>query len=164
MGVGSNIDPAANIARALKRLDAAARIIRVSNFYITQPLERPDQPLYRNGAVRVEFDRGPRSLKFDVLRAIEEALGRKRGADRFAARTIDLDVVLYGDALLNDGEIVLPNPDMFTRAFVAAPLLDIEPALHIPGGGPVADLPCMKQAALEIDEGLTRRMKERWNE
>ncbi len=163
MGVGSNIDPADNIERALEQLDEFAPIVRVSNFYITQPLERPEQATYRNGAVRIEFARGPRALKFEVLRAIEEALGRKRGADRFAARTIDLDVVLYGDAVTDDGELALPHPDVFARAFVAAPLLDIEPALRIPGSGWASDLDCVKDAALEVDAELTQRLKERWN-
>jgi 7,8-dihydro-6-hydroxymethylpterin-pyrophosphokinase len=69
------------------------------------------------------------------LRQIEAALGRSRSMDKYAARTIDLDLLLYGDSVISSDELTIPDPDILTRAFIAFPLYEIAPTLVLPGFG-----------------------------
>jgi 2-amino-4-hydroxy-6-hydroxymethyldihydropteridine diphosphokinase len=124
IGVGSNIGPEENIREALRRLAQSARLVSISTFYREPALGHPEQPDYYNGVVAIDTDLSPAELKSQVLRAIETALGRRRGADRYAARTIDLDLLLYGDSA--------PDPDIRTRPFIAIPLYEIAPDLVLP--------------------------------
>lgn len=78
VGVGSNLDPETNVVEGLRRLAAATRLRGVSTFYRTAPIGSPGSPPFANGAVRIETDLPPRALQFDVLRAIEAAVGRVR--------------------------------------------------------------------------------------
>jgi 2-amino-4-hydroxy-6-hydroxymethyldihydropteridine diphosphokinase len=133
VAVGSNIEPEANIASAMEALDERVEIVALSTFYWTTAIGRPEQPEFLNGAVAVRTDRGPRALKFDVLRSIEESLGRVRTADRFASRTIDLDVVLYGDLHVAEEGLTIPAPDL-SRPFVAWPLLEVLGDCRLPEG------------------------------
>jgi deoxyribose-phosphate aldolase len=135
VAVGSNVDPEANIKRALDQLKVLARVTGVSTFYRTAPIERPDQPDYINGVCRIETALSARTLKFGVLKKIEEDLGRVRGADAYASRSIDLDLVLYGEATCDDTDLRIPDPDIRKRTFVAAPLLELAPDLRLPDTG-----------------------------
>ena len=72
-------------------------ITAISNFYKTSPVGGRNQPDFINGVVKIQTDRSPRQLKFDILRKIEEKLGRVRSEDKYAPRTIDLDMILYGE-------------------------------------------------------------------
>jgi len=133
LGVGSNIDPETNLIAALDRLRRVVRVTGVSTVYRTAPLGRPEQASYLNGVWRIETGLGARPLKYDVLRPLESALGRVRTADRDAARTIDLDVLLYGDLVVDEPGLKLPDPALGERVFLAVPLLELAPDLVLPG-------------------------------
>lgn len=132
---GSNIDPEENIFQALVLLDERCGVADVSTVYRTRALDRPDQGDFLNGACRLSDAPQPRALKFDVLLPIEERLGRVRGPDKFAPRTIDLDIALYGDVVLDEPGIAVPDPDIRTRAFLALPLSELAPHAVLPGSG-----------------------------
>jgi len=131
--VGSNIDPEHNIPTALRMLAERVRVCAISTFYRTEPLGSPGAPPFLNGAVRIETDMEPRELKFGVLREIESALGRTRGPDRYAPRTIDLDIALHGSLIISEPDLEIPDPDIAARSFVAIPLAELAPELVLPG-------------------------------
>jgi 2-amino-4-hydroxy-6-hydroxymethyldihydropteridine diphosphokinase len=135
ISVGSNINAEANVRAAVRLLSEAVRIVGVSTFYATEPIGRPEQPTFYNGVLEVETDIPPRDLKQSVLRRIEHQLGRERTEDRYAARTIDLDVLLYDDQVQDSADLVLPDPDVAARAFLAVPLCELAPDLVLPGSG-----------------------------
>ncbi len=132
---GSNIDPEQNIFQALVLLDEQCGVADVSTVYRTRALDRPDQGDFLNGACRLSDAPQPRALKFDVLRPIEERLGRVRSPDKSAPRTIDLDIALYGGVVLDEPDIVVPDPDIRTRAFLAVPLSELAPRAVLPDDG-----------------------------
>ena len=135
IGVGSNIDPAPNIRKALALLDSAAPILNLSTFYITEPECRPGQPRFYNGALEIETDLHPRALKFDLLRNIETDLGRIRTADAHAPRTIDLDILVHKELVIREEDLVIPDPQIKERPFIALPLHELAPELVLPGSG-----------------------------
>jgi 2-amino-4-hydroxy-6-hydroxymethyldihydropteridine diphosphokinase len=141
IGVGSNINPQDNARRALRLLAAQVRVIGISTVYRTAALGRPDDPGFYNCVVEVETQMPPQDLKRRVLRRIEAELGRRRTADKYAPRTIDLDVLLYDEVVMNEGGLVLPDPDIAKRPFLAIPLHELAPALTLPDTGRrVADI------------------------
>lgn len=133
IAVGSNINPYINIPEALQMLKEVTRLEAVSSFYETEPIGNPEQPVYVNGVLMVTTGYGPRELKFDVLRDIENRLGRIRTADKNAPRSIDLDIILYDDLVMDAVDIVIPDPAIYNRAFVAIPVFELDPDLMIPG-------------------------------
>ena len=133
VSVGSNMDPAANTVRALRLLGREVRITNISTVYQTDAVGRPGAPPYYNCIVEIETEIPPVQLKLDVLRRIETELGRKRTGDKFADRTIDLDLILYDELVMNSEDLVLPDPDIALRPFLAYPLLELAPGLVIPG-------------------------------
>jgi 2-amino-4-hydroxy-6-hydroxymethyldihydropteridine diphosphokinase len=135
IAVGSNIDPEQNVRRALSLLAQRVRVVRVSTVYRTAALERPGDPSFYNCVVEVGTEIAPHDLKHEVLRRIETELGRRRTADSFAPRTIDLDLLLYGDAVAGADDLALPDPDIEKRPFLAIPLRELAPALRLPGSG-----------------------------
>ncbi len=146
VALGSNLgDRRRNLDEALARLRAAAfvRVVAVSDIRETEPVGGPPgQGPYLNAAVRIETSLGPREL-LDLLRAIERALGRVRGGERNAARTIDLDLLVYGDRVIREPDLEVPHPRLFERPFVLEPLADLAPDLVpplSPGGAPVREL------------------------
>jgi 2-amino-4-hydroxy-6-hydroxymethyldihydropteridine diphosphokinase len=144
VAVGSNIDPEAKIKGALALLGKRAALVAISSFYRTEPLKGnssdPGGPYY-NGVVEIETPLAPLEVKNSLLRGIEDSLGRVRSADRFGARSIDLDLILYGDTLLDGGGLRLPSPEILERAFVAVPLAELAPELTLPGTGlTIADI------------------------
>jgi 2-amino-4-hydroxy-6-hydroxymethyldihydropteridine diphosphokinase len=130
---GSNIEPERNIPRALSLLAERVRVAAVSTVYLTPAEGPPGQPPFANGVVRVETRLDPRELKFRVLRRVEAALGRVRSEDRFAPRTIDLDLILYDDLVTQTEDLTLPDPDIAHRAYLAVPLCELNPDLRLPG-------------------------------
>jgi len=133
IGVGSNIRPAENIVAALAALRKRVAVTATSTFYRTAPLDGRDEEAYLNGVWRVVTSSPPRALKFDVLRRIEADLQRTRVEDRYAARTIDLDLLLFDDLVVNEEDLQLPDPDICERPFIALPLAELAPDLSIPG-------------------------------
>ena len=163
IAIGSNIQPEENIEEALKRLAQHVQIAAISTFYITPALHRPEQNDYYNGAAAIETKIPPRTLKFRTLRGIEAALGRVRTPDKYAARTIDLDLALYGEITLDEDGLILPDPDLATRIFLAVPVLELDPGLIVPGTQTRLDTLVNKNeaGALRPAREFTRRLRER---
>lgn len=144
VGLGGNVG---NVARTLAgAFDALGRLprtrlLRVSRLYRTPAWGHTGQPDFLNAAAVLDTALPARGL-LDGLLAIERGFGRKRDPDglRWGPRTLDLDLLLHGDAIINHPALTLPHPRMHERAFVLAPLAEIAPSLVIPGRGPVAAL------------------------
>ncbi|HUZ17042.1 MAG TPA: 2-amino-4-hydroxy-6-hydroxymethyldihydropteridine diphosphokinase [Spirochaetia bacterium] len=155
IGVGSNIDPEENVVRALRSLTAHVRALSSSTFYRTRALGGPPQPDYANGVVKARTSLSPLELK-ELLRRIETENGRVRSSDRYAPRTIDFDLLLYGDRIVSEPGLTIPSPDILERPFVMIPLLELEPTLMIPGSGrPIAQLAAEGRQELEPWTSLT---------
>jgi 2-amino-4-hydroxy-6-hydroxymethyldihydropteridine diphosphokinase len=136
VGVGSNLgDRWANLALAGRALRAEPRlaVLRASRVWDTAPLG-PPQPRYLNAVLEVEAACPARALLEALLR-FERAAGRRRGAERWTARTLDLDLLLYGDAVVHEPGLVLPHSGLVSRRFVLAPLAELRPELAVPGTG-----------------------------
>lgn len=141
VALGANIgDPPAQIRSALRELGAlpGTRVARASSLYRNPPVGRLDQPEFVNAVAQVETRMEPREL-LDRLLGIERAHGRVRDEPN-APRTLDLDIILYGEAVVNEHGLVIPHPRMLDRAFVLVPLAEIAPDAIVPGNGRVADL------------------------
>jgi 2-amino-4-hydroxy-6-hydroxymethyldihydropteridine diphosphokinase len=108
-------------------------VLGISTVYRTDPVGRPEQSPFYNCVVEIHTEIPPLELKFQVLRPIEKALGRHRTSDKHASRTIDLDLILYEDLVMNGDDIVLPDPDISRRFFLAVPLAELAPDLTMPG-------------------------------
>ena len=142
IGLGSNLEgPAKQVRRALKALGRLpqTRLLGVSNLYRNPAIGPGRQPDYVNAVAAIETGLEPHVL-LDALQAIEADQGRTRTAVRWQPRTLDLDLLLYGRRVIDDGRLTVPHPHLHERAFVLKPLLDIAPDLHIPGRGDVATL------------------------
>jgi 2-amino-4-hydroxy-6-hydroxymethyldihydropteridine diphosphokinase len=135
IGVGSNIAPEENIREGLRRLAQSTHLVSISTFYRQPAIGRPEEPDFYNGVVAIDTDLPAEKLKWEVLRPIEADLGRHRTLDKYASRTIDLDLLLYDDLVLSSNELKLPDPDILKRAFVAIPLFEVAPALVLPDSG-----------------------------
>ena len=139
--MGSNLgDPAAQIRRALQALAAMpeTRLVRRSSLYRNPPAGYLDQPDFVNAVARIETRLAPRDL-LERLLAIERAHGRVRDLPN-GPRTLDLDILLYGERIVREPELTIPHPRMLERAFVLVPLAEIAPEAVVPGDGRVADL------------------------
>jgi len=132
VSVGSNIEPEENIVKALDKLKQYVDVVAVSTFYQTMAIDRPFQDDFVNGVFHIQTDISPRKLKFDVLRKIESDLGRIRSDDKYADRTIDLDIAIYGDMVIKEPDLEIPDKDIGKRPFIAIPLLELSPSLVLP--------------------------------
>src|SRR5512146_3462325 len=135
IGIGSNIEPAKNVRAAIHSLARRTRFIGVSTVYCTDALDSPDQPPYFNCVAEIETDLHPVQVKHAMLRPIENELWRIRTQDKYAPRTIDLDLIVYGELAMDEGDIRLPDPDIFERPFLAIPLAELAPDLVLAGYG-----------------------------
>ena len=133
IGIGSNIEPEKNIRDAVLSLARQTRVAGISMVYCTDALDRPEQPHYFNCVVEIETEAPPAEVKHGILRPIENSLGRKRSEDKYAPRTIDLDLILYGDLAMDAEEIKLPDPEILERPFLAIPLFELAPDLVLAG-------------------------------
>ena len=141
VALGSNLDdPRAQIERGFVALAALPHttLSARSRLYRTKPWGVADQPDFVNAAARLETALAPRVL-LDALLAIEAGAGRVRGA-RNGPRILDLDLLLYGDRIIDEPEFAVPHPRLHERAFVLLPLADVAPDFEIPGHGRVRDL------------------------
>jgi 2-amino-4-hydroxy-6-hydroxymethyldihydropteridine diphosphokinase len=140
VGLGSNLgDCAGTIGRAVNALNAreGVAVVDVSSMYRTAPVGGPkDQPQFVNAAAALDTALSPREL-LEACMEIERALGRTRGADevRWGPRTIDIDILLYGDEIVRERGLSIPHPRMHERGFVLAPLAEIAPDLRHPVHG-----------------------------
>jgi 2-amino-4-hydroxy-6-hydroxymethyldihydropteridine diphosphokinase len=142
IGLGSNLgDREGFLRRAVEALAAepAIDVTGVSSVRETDPVGLVDQPRFLNAVARVETDLGAREL-LDRLLATERALGRRRDGPRFGPRTIDLDLLLYGDHEIDEPGLTVPHPRLAQRRFVLEPLHELDATLVVPGHGPVATL------------------------
>lgn len=160
IAVGSNINPEENVKEALRRVSIRERIRGISTVYLTEAVNRPKQPPYYNCVVEIQTQSPPGELR-DVLRDIEANLGRVRSEDKYAARTIDLDLILYGDATIESEDLRLPDPEILKRPFLAIPLQELAPDLVLPGSGTsiaqiVSTLPVKNMKSLEKYTRLLR--------
>jgi 2-amino-4-hydroxy-6-hydroxymethyldihydropteridine diphosphokinase len=131
IGLGANLgDRAATLREAARRLGELGTITAVSSFYETEPVGFREQPSFLNAVIALETDLPPAAL-FDALLAIERDLGRVRSF-RNAPRTLDLDILLQDDLVMDTPELTLPHPRMHERAFVLAPLAEIAPDVRHP--------------------------------
>ena len=124
ISVGSNIDPLQNVTAALIALLKKESVVSSSTFYQTEPLGDESQPRFVNGVWQIETALSPRQIKSRLLQPIEESLGRRRTADKFAPRTIDLDLLLYNDLVVDEADLTLPHPDL-ARPFVHLPVREL---------------------------------------
>jgi 2-amino-4-hydroxy-6-hydroxymethyldihydropteridine diphosphokinase len=161
--IGSNLEPERNIPEALTLLSAQVRLDGVSTFYRSAPLGRPDQPPFLNGACRLFTDLPPRDLKFHCLRPLEGQLGRMRSRDKFAARTIDLDIALYGSVAIREPDLEIPDPDIRNRPFLAVPLLELAPEAVLPDTGEAlaSIVQSLDGSELAPDEAFTAALRAR---
>jgi len=133
IAVGSNIDPEVNVERALRLLGRFLVVKRLSTFFRTAPLDRPEQPAFCNGVIEIDTLLAPRDLKYTALRAIEAELGRVRSQDKHAPRPIDLDIAVFRNRVVDEPGLTIPDPDIVRRPFIAVPLYELDPKMLLPG-------------------------------
>jgi len=143
VGLGSNLgDREATIRRAVELLGErpGVEVVAVSTLRDTDPVGYEDQPRFLNGAVALEVDLPPRALLEELL-AVERELGRDRPQEtRWGPRTIDLDLLLYGEEAVDEPGLTVPHPRLAERQFVLEPLYELAPELTLPDGRTVRDL------------------------
>jgi 2-amino-4-hydroxy-6-hydroxymethyldihydropteridine diphosphokinase len=142
VGLGSNLgDREGTIARAVELLSDATgvEVVAVSQLRETEPWGPVEQPPYLNGAIELETELPPRAL-LDVLLAVEQALGRDRTGERWGPRTIDLDLLIYDDVVVDEPGLTVPHPRLHERRFALEPLAELAPDALIPGRGTVGEL------------------------
>jgi 2-amino-4-hydroxy-6-hydroxymethyldihydropteridine diphosphokinase len=132
--LGSNIRPEDYLPRAVASLEAVGRILAISNAYQNPAISKEPQPDYINAAVMIETTLLPFELR-DSLRSIEEQLERVRTEDKYAPRTIDLDIALYGDMIIDHPLLKVPDEHIFTRPHLALTLAECEPDYIHPQSG-----------------------------
>ena len=141
VGLGANLGPKeVTILRAVDLLGATEgiEVLGLSRLRETDPVGVTDQPMFLNGAAALETALSPREL-LDVLLRIEQELGRVRDDQRWGPRTIDLDLLVYGDEIVDEPGLRVPHPRLHERRFALEPLADLEPTLEIPGHGKISD-------------------------
>lgn len=141
IGLGSNLaDPQAQLQRALSELAVLpqSRLLAQSSLYRSPPMGPQDQPDYLNAVAAVDTALSPLAL-LDELQALELAHQRVRG-EHWGPRTLDLDLLLYGEQRIDLPTLKVPHPGLYTRNFVLYPLAEIAPELVIPGFGALGEL------------------------
>ncbi|WP_312997004.1 2-amino-4-hydroxy-6-hydroxymethyldihydropteridine diphosphokinase [Leclercia sp.] len=137
-----------NLASPLEQVNAAvqalgdipqSRVVALSSFYRTPPLGPQDQPDYLNAAIALKTALSAESL-LDNTQRIELQQGRVRKEERWGPRTLDLDIMLFGDAVINTQRLTVPHYDMKRRGFMLWPLFEIAPDLIFPDGETLSDL------------------------
>ena len=142
VGLGSNLGNREKmLRRALELLEADddIRVVAISTIRETDPVEIEDQPRFLNAAAAIETELGPKELLGRLL-GIELTLGRTREGPRYGPRTIDLDLLLYGDEVVDGPGLHVPHPRLAERRFALEPLRELDPELVVPGAGPLKAL------------------------
>ena len=142
IGLGGNLgDAAATVQAALQELDRLpqTRLMRASKLYRTPAWGVAEQPDFINAAALLETRLPPRDL-LDALLGIERSFGRERqGSERWGPRVLDLDLLLYDSAVIEEPGLRVPHPHLHERAFALLPLVEITPDAFIPGIGPAVE-------------------------
>lgn len=132
LSLGSNLgDREAHLHEAMQRLQAVGRVRAVSSFYETEPVEFTDQPWFLNCAVTLETSSTPAEFMKQLLE-VEKAMGRQRIRNK-GPRTIDIDILLFGNLVVNTPELTIPHAAMHARRFVLEPVAEIAPEAWHPG-------------------------------
>lgn len=140
LGLGSNLgQPQANLLAGLEGLErgGAWRRLALSSCYRTAPVGKTDQPPFVNAVAHGIYWGSARALLAELL-AVEAALGRQR-LERWGPRTLDMDLLLFGQELIDEPGLQVPHPRLHLRAFVLVPLMEIAPRMLIPGLGQTAE-------------------------
>ena len=136
VGLGANLGDREETIRAA--VAALPGVVAVSELRETDPVGVADQPRFLNGVAALETRLSAREL-LDTLLAVEQRLGRER-RERWGPRTIDLDLLLYGDAEIDEPGLTVPHPRLHERRFALEPLAELASGLHVPGRGTVEEL------------------------
>ncbi len=139
IGLGANLDdPVRHVADALTALGdlPSTRLVRRSGLYRTPPMGPPGQPDYINAVAAIDTGLAALDL-LDHLQALERAHGRDRRGERWGPRTLDLDILLFGDRRIDHPRLCVPHAGLHERTFVLYPLAEIAPDLDVPGRGPL---------------------------
>jgi 2-amino-4-hydroxy-6-hydroxymethyldihydropteridine diphosphokinase len=142
VGLGANLGPReATLLRAVDLLAAKPEIdvLGLSSLRETEPVGVEDQPAFLNGALVLETTFSPRGL-LDALLRVERELGRERTGERWGPRTIDLDLLLYADEVVDEPGLTVPHPRLHERRFALEPLAELDSELVVPGRGCVSKL------------------------
>jgi len=131
LSLGSNLgDRAGNLRAAIEKLSGFGKIVAVSSFYETEPVELTNQPWFVNCAVALETEQVPEAFLGELL-ALEQSMGRRR-TQKKGPRTIDIDILLFGDAIIETAGLSIPHPAMHQRRFVLVPMAEIAPEQRHP--------------------------------
>jgi 2-amino-4-hydroxy-6-hydroxymethyldihydropteridine diphosphokinase len=142
VGLGANLgDRARTLRLAVERLAEVEgiEVVAVSAFRETDPVGVENQPRFLNGAVAIDTELAPRALLGAMLE-VERGLGRVRDGERWGPRTVDLDLLVYGDRVVDEPGLRVPHPRLEERRFALEPLAELDPDLAVPGLGPVSAL------------------------
>jgi 2-amino-4-hydroxy-6-hydroxymethyldihydropteridine diphosphokinase len=131
LSLGSNLgDRAGNLRAAIEKLSGFGEVVAVSSFYETEPVELTNQPWFVNCAVALETEQVPEAFLGELL-ALEQSMGRRR-TQKKGPRTIDIDMLLFGDAIIETAGLSIPHPAMHQRRFVLVPMAEIAPEQRHP--------------------------------
>ncbi len=131
LSLGSNLgDREANLQDAIRRLAALGEVLAVSSFYETEPVDFTRQPWFLNCAVALATEKMPRQF-LAALQGVEKAMGRQRTQPK-GPRVIDLDIVLFGNSIVDTAGLTIPHPSLHQRRFVLEPLAEIAPEQRHP--------------------------------
>jgi 2-amino-4-hydroxy-6-hydroxymethyldihydropteridine diphosphokinase len=165
LGLGSNVgDSTAHLRAAIELLrERGIEVEAVSSAYVTEPVgEVLDQPDFLNAAIRIRTDLDPEAL-LDVCKAVEAERGRSLDAPRHSPRPLDVDLLLLGDLELRTERLTLPHPEVTSRRFVLAPLLELDPDLTLPDGTRLADALAALPEGQRVDRvALDREREDFW--
>jgi 2-amino-4-hydroxy-6-hydroxymethyldihydropteridine diphosphokinase len=159
LGLGSNLgDREQNVGRAIDLLAQRVKILETSSLYVTEPVDHKDQPLFLNVVCRIRTSLAPEDL-LGLAKRIEASMGRKPSFVN-GPRPIDIDILFYGDKVVNIPHLVIPHPRVQERAFVLVPLAEIAPNLVHPVSGQTVSKMVGRLKSLK---GVRRWSQEAWN-
>ena len=155
LSLGSNLgNRRANLAKALRLLRDSVEIVKVSSVYDTEPVGVGEQPRFLNMMCCIDTDMGPKQL-LSFVKGIESKMGRELKL-RNAPRDIDIDIIFYGDTIMDTPELIIPHPRMRERAFVLVPFAEMAPeVVHPATGERVGDL----AAKAEGRDGVVKKRR-----
>jgi 2-amino-4-hydroxy-6-hydroxymethyldihydropteridine diphosphokinase len=170
IGMGGNLAswagaPEATLLEAARRLESLGRVVARSSLFSTAPVGFAAQPRFVNAVVALETEREAREL-LDGLLAIEQGFGRDR-ATGFAngPRTLDLDILIFGDLKISEPDLRIPHPRLAERAFVLTPLNEIAPGIVVPGLGRTVEelLACLLESSETDSDVVARLPNDAWD-